>query len=266
MLDRLLEAKQDEIKKLEEMEENGTFPPPYPRPRPNFFKVLWEKKGIIAEIKKGSPSLGVINPRVKVKDLALAYEKNGAVAVSVLTEQRFFFSSPDFLWEVEDLEIPVLRKDFIIDPLQIKYTATTPASALLLIVKAFRDRCEKLMQMVGYANLLGLECVVEVFDYEEVEFARCAGARVIQVNNRDLDTLKVDPDISRRLIKLKKGGEIWICASGISRREEVEEMLRLGFDACLIGTSLMKAEDPARTLASLLPKNFRIWMGKSYVT
>ncbi len=266
MLDRFVEAKQEEIISLKEMEKRGKFPPLYSGNRPNFFKRLSEEKGIIAEIKKGSPSAGLIKEDVNVGELAQSYERYGALAVSILTEKHYFFSSPEFLWEARGLKIPILRKDFIIHPLQIKYTGSTPASAILLIVKLFKNRCDELMEMIGYASMLGLECVVEIFDEEELELARCAGARIIQVNNRNLETLKVDREVSGRLISLKSREERWICASGLSRKEEVEEMVSLGYDACLIGTYLMRHPCPGEALASILPSKTKIWMGHRYAS
>ncbi len=265
MLHRIVEGKKKEVERLKLLEQEEGFPPPYGGKRPSFFKSLLERKGIIAEIKRGSPSLGIIKRSFDVRKLAISYEKNGAVAISIITESEYFFSSPQFLWEAEGVCIPILRKDFIVHPIQIKFTATTPASAILLIARLFKHRCEMLMEMVGYCSLLELEPVVEIFDERDLEIARCAGARVIQVNNRDLDTLKVDLNISREMISLRGREEIWICASGISRREQVEEMLSLGFDACLVGTSLMQREDPASALYELLPAQGKIWMGRRYV-
>jgi indole-3-glycerol phosphate synthase len=252
MLDKFVLAKQEEIQKLMKLEKTGKFPPIYPGKKIKFSNTLKKQKGIIAEYKKGSPSMGIINPDLDVVSVAESYKKNGAIGISVITEEKYFFSSVEFLEKLAEISLPILRKDFIIDPLQIKYTASTPASAVLLIAKLFREKCEELVRLVDYSHLVGIEPVVEIYDKKELEIARCSGARIILVNNRNLDTLKVDLNVCRNMIEEKEKRELWICASGISSSEEVKEMIGLGFDACLIGTYLMKHKDPGKALSKLI--------------
>ena len=265
MLDKFIKAKEKEIYGLKKLEEKGNFPKPYEKNRIKFSSVLKKRRGIIAEFKKGSPSMGIINPHVKVREVVEQYRKNGAIGVSIITEEKFFFSSVELLFELSGISVPILRKDFIFDPIQIKYTASTPASAILLIVKTFinlynvtkkssnkiKYPANMLLRLIDYTHLLGLEPIVEVFDEKELEIARQSGARLILVNNRDLTNLEVDLNVSRRMIKHKQKQEIWICASGLSKPDEVLEMIGLGFDGCLIGTSLMKQKDPGAALYRL---------------
>jgi indole-3-glycerol phosphate synthase len=129
-------------------------------------------------------------------------------------------------------------------------TASSPASAVLLIARMCDD-AEHLKQLIDIARMPGLAPVVEIFDQADLDLAREAGADIIQVNNRDLDTLVTTLDQGRRFIKQKREGELWICASGVETRAQVEEMASLGFDAVLIGTSLMLADDPGAKLAEL---------------
>ncbi len=205
---------------------------------------------MIAEFKPASPSKGVIREHLNPLDFAEDYANNGAAAISVLTEHKYFKGTPDFLFMMKDPGVPLLRKDFIFDPLQVAMTASSPASAVLLIARMCEDATH-LKQLVDLARMPGLAPVVEIFDQADLDMAREAGADIIQVNNRDLDTLETSLDQSRNFITQKKDGELWICASGISERAQVEEMAGLGFDAVLVGTCLMEADNPGEKLAEL---------------
>jgi len=254
MLDKFREAKQLEIDDLRKTFEQGHLPGVYPGNRPNFVEAIKAKApgAIIAEFKPASPSKGVLRENANPLDFAEMYEKNGAAAISVLTEHQYFAGHPDYLFMVNQMaeSTPILRKDFIFDPLQVAMTASSPAGAVLLIARMCDDATH-LMQMVEIARMPGLAPVVEIFDQADLDMARQAGADIIQVNNRDLDTLEVDLDKSREFIKQKQEGELWICASGVEERAQVEEMASLDFDAVLIGTCLMQAEDPGAKLAEL---------------
>ena len=205
---------------------------------------------IIAEIKKGSPSLGEIRKDLCVRSLAKDFEAAGVCGISVITDRTFFFSDFSFLDHLTDLSSPVLRKDFIIDPVQIEETAMSCASSLLLIVRFIEDK-KRLKHLFSYSCSLGLEPVVEVFDDSDVKAAKEIGASLIMVNNRDLNTLKVNLSVSKRLIRYKKDREIWISASGIENHEQIKELMDLGFDCFLIGTSIMKSSDPVRFIKEL---------------
>lgn len=252
MLDKFREAKQAEIDSLRKDFMEGRVPAVYQGGRPSFTDAIRAKGpgAVIAEFKPSSPSLGVIREHANPLDFADIYADNGAAAISVLTEHVYFGGHPDYLFMMHGPGLPLLRKDFIFDPLQVAMTASSPASAVLLIARMFGSATE-LKQLVDLARMPGLAPVVEVFDQADLDTARQAGADIIQVNNRDLDTLTTTLDQSRKFIRQKREGELWISASGVSTRAQVEEMASLGFDAVLIGTCLMQAENPGQTLAEL---------------
>jgi indole-3-glycerol phosphate synthase len=248
MLERFRQAKQAEIERLLAQ---GP-PPPLPGARPGFRAGL-EAKGpcaVIAEYKRASPSKGVINLGLEPGDVAAMYARAGAAALSVLTEEAYFQGRLEFLAAMTGPGLPLLRKDFLFHPLQVAQTAATSASALLLIARMFGAATE-LRSLREQAEGLGLEAVVEVFDEADLGLARDSGATLLQVNNRDLDTLRVGLDVSRRLAPQRGAGEFWISASGIDRPEQVAEMRDLGFGAVLVGTSLMSSADPGAALAAL---------------
>ncbi|WP_207263038.1 indole-3-glycerol-phosphate synthase [Desulfovibrio sp. Huiquan2017] len=252
MLNKFREAKRLEIESLHKDFAAGRIPAAYRGERPSFVEAVRAKGpgAIIAEFKPASPSKGVLRENLNPLDYAEAYAQNGAAAISVLTEHKYFKGTPDFLFMMNEPGLPLLRKDFIFDPLQVAMTASSPASAVLLIARMCDDATH-LRQLIDIARMPGLAPVVEIFDQADLDRAREAGADIIQVNNRDLDTLTTTLDQGRRFIKQKRDGELWICASGVSTRAQVEEMAGLGFDAILIGTSLMEAEDPGAKLAEL---------------
>ncbi|MEZ7198771.1 indole-3-glycerol phosphate synthase TrpC [Pseudodesulfovibrio karagichevae] len=252
MLDKFREAKQLEIESLHKNFMEGHLPAAYQGARPSFVEAIRAKGpgAIIAEFKPASPSRGRLGENLNPLDFADIYARNGAAAISVLTEHKYFKGTPDFLFMMSGPGVPLLRKDFIFDPLQVAMTASSPASAVLLIARMCDD-AEHLRQLIDIARMPGLAPVVEIFDQADLDRAREAGADIIQVNNRDLDTLVTTLDQGRRFIKQKRDGELWICASGVETRAQVEEMAGLGFDAVLIGTSLMLADDPGAKLAEL---------------
>jgi len=254
MLDKFREAKDVEIKELQKHFMEGHLPGAYTGDRPDFVASIKAKGpgAIIAEFKPASPSKGVLREDANPLDFGEMYSKNGAAAISVLTEHKYFAGHPDYLFMVQQTAqgVPVLRKDFIFDPLQVAMTASSPASAVLLIARMCDD-VTHLAQMIEIARMPGLAPVVEIFDQADLDMARQAGADIIQVNNRNLDTLETSLDQGRNFIKQKQDGELWICASGVEERAQVVEMAELGFDAILIGTSLMQAEDPGAKLAEL---------------
>lgn len=253
MLERFRQAKQREVKRLRDLESAGRFPDPLPIDRPGFARALQAKApgAVIAEFKPASPSRGVINPGLTPELAGAVFRAGGAAAISVLTEEDHFRSSLDNLAALQPPGLPLLRKDFIIDPLQVRHTAATPASALLIIVRMFAGRAKALKSVFNLCLELGLEPVVEVFDASDLEQAKDLGASLIQVNNRDLSTLDVDLRTSRSLVTARADQEVWICASGISSRTQIEELSGLGFDAFLVGTSLMASPDPLQALQGL---------------
>lgn len=253
MLDKFRQAKQAEIKELRELYEQGRLPDPYEGFRPSFAMALRKKKrpAVIAEYKRASPSKGVINTALEPEDVAEMYAGAGAAALSVLTEETYFQGDLGYLERMAGPGLPLLRKDFILDKLQIARTASTRASAILLIARMCSSARE-LAELQQAAVFHGLDAVVEVFDQADLDMARQAQARIIQVNNRDLDTLTTDLDISARLIESRVPEEIWISASGITEPEHLARVRDLGFDAALIGTFLMQGNDPGKALADLM--------------
>ncbi len=206
---------------------------------------------IIAEFKRASPSKGVINFRLDPVAAASAYAEGGASAVSVLTEEDFFAGSLADLTAIrETVSIPVLRKDFTIDEFQIVESSAAGASAILLIVAAL-DKAQ-LRDFRTAAESLGLDAIVEVHDRKEMETAIDSGASIIGVNNRNLKTFEVSLDVSRSLIGLRPEGVLMIAESGISNADEIAELHALGFEAFLIGETLMRSGDPADELKRLL--------------
>lgn len=205
---------------------------------------------VIAEFKRRSPSAGAINTEVAVADQVAAYERGGAAAVSVLTDE------PHFGGSLEDLRaarsacgIPIIRKDFVVDPYQLYEAAVNGADAVLLIVRALGD--DDLRRLYEEAGALDLDTLVEVHDAEELERALQAGAEVVGINNRDLDEMTVDIETTYELMPDVPAGKTVVAESGISGREELEELDRVGVDAVLIGGSLMSAADPEAKVREL---------------
>lgn len=252
MLEEFRKAKQTEIAALLAR----GIPKPYAGAKPDFAAAL-KKDGsiaVVAEYKRASPSRGAIRTDLPVETVAAMYQANGAAAMSILTEGDFFQGHLSFLDRAAaGASLPLLRKDFLFEACQIKATAATRASALLLIARMLPG-AEKLAELLRLAESYGLSAVVEVFDLADLRLAREAGAGIIQVNARDLDTLKVSRQACLDIIKEGKpaAGEIWIAASGISEPDQLEQARQAGFDAALVGSSLMEKANPGAALAALL--------------
>jgi len=252
MLERFRTAQQPGIARLRQLEAAGKLPDRHPGQRPCFSQAIKNAgaPAVIAEYKRASPSRGVINLGLTPELAARKYAEAGAACISVLTEEAHFQGSLSFLFDMAFAGPPLLRKDFLLDPLQVVETAATPASALLLIMRMFPGEAE-VREMLTQCARYSLEAVCEVFDEADLDLARWAGAEIIQVNNRDLDRLTTDLDVSRRLAPKKGSGELWISASGLDAPGQLAEMADLGFDAVLVGTSLMSQDDPGAALAKL---------------
>ena len=260
MLERFRKAQEPAIARLNALHGRGELPAPRPSVRPPFAERLVRKGpgAVIAEYKRASPSRGAINLSASPEEIAAAYAEAGASALSVLTEETYFQGGMSYLERMTESGLPLLRKDFLVHPLQVVETAASPASALLLIARMLD--ISTFVEMLGQARQAGLETVLEVFDEEDLRKVRAVlvitGHQpvIIQVNSRNLQTLRVDDTLTRTLIRDKQEGEVWIAASGISSREQVEERARLGFDAVLVGSSLMECPDPGEALAALTGK------------
>jgi indole-3-glycerol phosphate synthase len=210
-----------------------------------------EKVNVIAEFKRASPSKGVINDSVDLTESARAYQRAGAAAISVLTEEDHFRGSLDDLKTVRAaVYIAILQKDFFIDDFQIFESAASGADAILLIVAALS--IDALVRMQKTANDLGLNVIVEVHNADEFEVALEIGAKIIGVNNRDLKTFEVSLDISREIAMCQHNGALLISESGISTQEQIAELRALGYSGFLIGESLMRSCDPAAMLRELI--------------
>ncbi|MHB8656428.1 MAG: indole-3-glycerol phosphate synthase TrpC [Solirubrobacteraceae bacterium] len=197
---------------------------------------------VIAEHKRRSPSAGVIREDVSLEHVVGAYERGGAAALSVLTEGEHFGGSLADLEEARAMvELPILRKDFIVDPYQVHEALAFGADAVLLIVAALRQ--EELVHFAALAADLGLEALVEVHDAPELERALEAGATLIGINNRDLMTLEVDVSRTYELLGRIPAGTVTVAESGLSRREQLDELARAGIDGVLVGEALMRAPD-----------------------
>jgi indole-3-glycerol phosphate synthase len=206
-----------------------------------------ETVALIAEVKKASPSKGVLIEDFDPVRIARAYEENGAAAISVLTDERFFQGSLAYLRQIRAaVNVPLLRKEFIIDPYQIYEARAAGADAVLLIVAALsRSQLEELQaEILG----LGMTALVEVHNELELTQALEVRATVIGINNRDLKTFSVDLDTTRRLAKLLPDETIVIAESGIRNADDVHRMGELGADAVLVGESLVKSDHIAQTV------------------
>jgi indole-3-glycerol phosphate synthase len=219
-------------------------------PRGGFADALREPGlAVIAEIKRRSPSKGSLAEGVDAPALARSYARGGAAAISCLTERTFFGAQGSDLKDACGAGLPVLRKDFIIDEVQVDESAALGASAVLLIVRILDPL--KLRALLRHAESLGLEALVEVHDGAEIAQAIGAGASIVGINNRDLGTLEVDPLRAHRLRSLIPRGILSVAESGVKSREDVQSIEEAGFDAVLIGETLVKSADPAATLRSL---------------
>lgn len=209
----------------------------------DFFSNIKRNEGIsiIAEVKKASPSKGIIKESFDPLQIAREYSEAGVQAVSVLTEKDFFLGDDEFLVKIrQSFALPVLRKDFIIDLWQIYQSRCLGADAILLIVSILSDEELKKFQIV--ANILGMQCLVEVHNHRELDRAIDSGAKIIGINNRDLKTFEVDLRTTESLMKYIPHDRAVVSESGIKTAEDMKYLSDLGVDAVLIGETFMRAE------------------------
>jgi indole-3-glycerol phosphate synthase len=206
---------------------------------------------LIAEIKRASPSKGPLRPDLDAVALAGEYEAHGAAAVSVLTDERFFQGSLDDLRAVRRrVDLPILRKDFVVDPYQVYEARAAGADAVLLIVAALDD--SELKALYHLVCDLGMMALVEVHDAAELVRALKIGTRIVGVNNRDLRTFVVNLDTTARLRSLIPDSVILVAESGVRTRADVERLAAVGVDAVLVGEALVRAENVGRQIRELL--------------
>ena len=255
ILDDLVKAAEEALKgdkavispeQMEALAETSPYKPDFP------FEKALSKDGIsfICEVKRASPSKGMISPSFPYLDIAREYERIGASAISCLTERKYFLGKPEYLRDIASIvSIPVLRKDFIIDEYQIYEARALGASAILLICAILTD--EKMKHFMTLADSLGLSVLTEVHDEEEVRRALAAGARIIGGNNRNLKDFTVSLSNAVRLSSLIPEDVLFVAESGIRTRKDIETLEQCGADAVLIGETFMRAPDKEKRFDTL---------------
>ena len=222
-------------------------------PKGNFeFENALKKPGIsfICECKKASPSKGLIASDFLYLEIAKEYEAAGADCISVLTEPKWFLGSDTYLKEItENVSIPCLRKDFIVDEYMIYQAKLLGASCVLLICSILKE--DKLKEYIQIADSMGMSSLVEAHDADEIEMAIRSGARMIGVNNRNLKDFSVDTDNSRKLRNLIPSDILFVSESGIKNANDVKQLYDIGADAVLIGETLMKKKKKKAMLKEL---------------
>ena len=247
--ERLIEFKSKSIQA--ELEKAATL-----ASRPRNFTAAIERGGkpaVIAEIKKASPSAGVIRANLEVAEIAARYERAGAAAISVITEEDFFQGKLRYLTEVKTaVSLPILCKDFIIDPIQVVAARAAGADALLLIAAILEQ--SSLLELLAMARDLSMASLVEVHNQEEMERVLTTDARIIGINNRNLRTFQVSLDTTFTLRPSVPSDRLVVSESGIQKQSDLQSLASAAVDAVLVGTSLMRAEDPGAKLRELLSR------------
>ena len=203
---------------------------------------------LIAEIKRASPAKGDIDRDLNAGELARAYSAGGAAAISVLTEPDYFQGSLEDLGAALSAGLPVLRKDFLLEDLQLLESRAAGADAVLLIARVLGERLKAMYEGV---RALGMQALVEIYDESDAKWAADCDASIVGINHRDLETFEVDLDRTRRLIPHLSSDTVVVSLSGVGSRAEVEELARQGAHAVLVGESLVRASDPAAKLREL---------------
>ena len=246
---KLIERKRVQYDRIEAEVKKGTVSDRY-----RLFKKAISKPGrlnLIAEIKKASPSKGVICENFEVTRFAKTYAQSGADAISVLTEDKSFLGKLEYLRRINDeISLPLLRKDFIIDEVQIYESFRYQASAILLIMAILDD--VQVKEFIEMAGGLDMDCLVEVHDERELERALKLGADIVGVNNRNLRTFEVDMTVSEKLIPEIPKDVVTVVESGIRTREDVRRIEGWGANAVLIGETFMKENDTAAKIRELM--------------
>jgi len=255
ILTRIIEAKQKRLKvaRMRVPEAIVRNMAKTAKPVSSFKEALQkpQRVRIIAEVKKASPSKGVLKPDLDPATQALAYTEGGASAISVVTEEDFFQGDLGWISRIRHVSpLPVLRKDFIFDPFQVYETRAAGASAILFIVATLQPA--ELKQLIALATELHLDALVEVHDETELAEALEAGASIIGVNNRNLKTFDVDIQTSERLSRLIPNDRLFVVESGIHNRGDIDRLLKTGADAFLIGEHFLTSPDAIESLRGLL--------------
>lgn len=251
MLDRIVAATRRRLPELQSREDDILRQAAETPPPPSFHSALsTEGLAVIAEVKRRSPSRGNLAPDLDPATQAARYAAGGAAAVSVLTEPEFFSGSPADLTNVAlATSLPVLRKDFILDPVQIWEGRALGAAAILLIVAALDD--DHLHDLLQTAERAALDALVEVHTPEEAGRALAAGATIVGVNNRDLNEFTVDLATAEKIAPQLRDIPVTVAESGIFTRHDARRLADAGYDAVLVGEALVTAADPAALVADL---------------
>lgn len=251
MLERILAHKGEEVRQLKQSLNPDGIAAHKPHPGLPDALRAGEHLQVIAEVKKASPSKGILCENFDPVGLAHLYEQNGAAAVSVLSDTRFFQGSPGYVQEITAaVQIPVLRKDFIIDEIQLYETAALGADLVLLIAGVLDY--QQLLALCEKSSALGLEVLLETHSDSEVQMARDLPVRIIGINNRSLASFKVDIGTSLKLAEKLPAGAIKISESGIKSPSDLRLLEEHGFDAVLMGEALVKHNSPGLKLRELL--------------
>ncbi len=261
LLDEIMSWKREELEKQKREQPIATLRAlAATAPQPLDFEAALREPGIslIAEIKRASPSKGLLTHHFDPVDLARLYVEHGARAISVITDARFFQGKLEYLTQVKEVvtemgaNVPVLRKDFIFDPYQVWEARVAGADAVLLIVAILSDSA--LRDLLNLTHRLGMHALVEVHNEQELARAITAGARIIGINNRDLRTFEVDLGVTERLRPLIPPDLVVVSESGIHTADDVRRLAALKVDAILVGESLVRAkpQDRPRRLQELM--------------
>ena len=254
ILDKIIDSRKKEVHKLKAKTSIEDFVKQIEKS--SFYQadfkaaLMGPSLNIIAEAKKASPSKGLICPEFDYIQIAKDYEEGGAAAISVLTEPSFFLGEDKYLTEIKaEVKLPLLRKDFIVEEWQIYEAKAIGADAILLIAAVLSQK--EIETFLKRAHSLGLDCLVETHDEEEVKTVIQAGAEIIGVNNRNLNTFEVSLEVSERLKRLVPKDKIFVAESGIHTEEDIRRLKALGVNAVLIGESIVKSDDRLRKLREL---------------
>ncbi|MGP8153062.1 MAG: indole-3-glycerol phosphate synthase TrpC [Smithella sp.] len=244
ILDKIIETKKEEVAQLKQQTTLSKFQKTIAGLEPcrNFRQALKSSVcNIIAEVKRASPSRGRLIDNFDPVKIAGTYEKNGAAAISVLTDEKYFAGHKTYLTQIrQNVNLPLLRKDFIIDLIQLYETRAIGADAVLLIVRVLG---KKLTEFILLSRELGLSSLVEIHTEKDLEVALEAGAEIIGINNRNLDNFVTAIETSCRLKVLIPKGKIVVAESGIKERSDIESLMLAGINAFLIGEHLITATD-----------------------
>ena len=254
MLDKIIAQKREEVEQRKKVATTTYLQERIARQKPALDLALALRDDhirLIAEVKQASPSRGVLSPNFNPTELAQTYAEGGAAAISVLTEANYFMGSNEHLAAIKEVVgLPLLRKDFIFDPYQVYESRAYGADALLLIAAILSQG--QLKELVSLSHSLGLRCLVEVHNGDEVEKAVLSEAEIIGINNRDLNTFVVDINTTRHLRPLVPKEKIIVSESGIKSRKDMEKLRKWGVDAVLIGEALVTAGDVQAKMQELL--------------